>query len=154
MDVEYRKYRYFFLLSLTTILWDRLHQSLAQLIIVLVNLSPPLIDYQHLVPSNSFAEVLLLPPDPFFLSVNPRSLDTFMLQSANWNMMIPSIWARSKYAGVSCGPIAAQPSLHYKYLAPSLISEVNSVLKIPTITVYLRVLLPFCTYYTLRVACK
>ena len=32
--------------------------------------------------------VLLIPSDPSFMSVIPRFLDIFMLQSANWNMMI------------------------------------------------------------------
>ena len=48
--------------------------------------------------------VLLFPPDPFFLSVILRSFNTFMLQSANCNMVILFMWVWSDYAGVS-GPI-------------------------------------------------
>ena len=40
--------------------------------------------------------VLLIPPDPFFLSAVSRS--TFILRSANWNVMIPFVWLTSNYA--------------------------------------------------------
>ena len=76
-------------------LWDGLHQSLVQFLI-LVNLSPPLIDHQSLDPSHRvLPKVFLFPPNPFFLSVITRTLNTFMLRSANWNMMIPLIWLQS-----------------------------------------------------------
>ena len=42
--------------------------------------------------------VLLFLLDPFFLSEILRSLNTFMLWSANWNMMIPLIWMTSNQA--------------------------------------------------------
>ena len=44
----------------------------------------------------------MFPSDPFFLSVIPRLLNTFMLRSANWGRMIPLIWVKSNYADVSC----------------------------------------------------
>ena len=40
-------------------------------------------------------KVLLFLPDPCFLSVIFPFLNTFILRSAHWNMMIPSIWAIS-----------------------------------------------------------
>ena len=78
---------------------------------------PCLLTINFLILQTVLPKVLFLPPDPFFLSVIPRSLETFMSQSANWNMMIPLIWVSSKYAGVSCN----LPSGYYipKYLAPS-----------------------------------
>ena len=66
--------------------------------------------------------VLLFPRDPFFLSVMPRPLNTFMLWSANWNMMIFFIWVRSNYGGVfwfTCS------FLHYKYLALPISEELH-----------------------------
>ena len=72
-------------------------------------------------------EVLMLPPDPFFLSVIPRSLETFMSRSANWNAMIPLIWVSSKYAGYYIP----------KYLAPS---------RTQSQFIYITTIL-FCTHY-------
>ena len=91
-----------------------------------LNWSPGLTDLQPFDPSQSLVGVLLFRLDPFFLSVILRTLNTFMLRSANWNLMIPFIWVRSIYVGGSC---STWPSLHYKYLAPSPISDVNGVTK-------------------------
>ena len=94
-----------------------------------------LLTINFLILQTVLPEVLLLPPDPFFLSVIPRSLETFMSRSANWNAMIPLIWVSSKYAGVSCD----LPSGYYtpKYLAPS--RNQSQFIYITTI--------PFCTHY-------
>ena len=60
----------------TLCLWDGLHQSLAQHL-VLVNLSSPLhLTINFLILQTVLPEVLMLPPDPFCLSVSPRSLET------------------------------------------------------------------------------
>ena len=67
-------------------LWDGLHQSL---------------DHQPLDSSHSPAWGFLFPLDPFLLSVIPRVLNTCMLRSANWNIMISLIWVRSNDADVS-----------------------------------------------------
>lgn len=81
------------------------------------------------------SDVLLFPLDLFFLSAIPRSLNTFMLRSANWNVMISFTWVSWKYANLSW---SARPSLHYKYLSSSSTSNANSVLKPPTVTLHLR----------------
>ena len=90
-------------------LWNGLHQSLAQLLVPVI-LSQSLFYHYPLDPSHSPAQNLLFLPDPFFLSVIPHSLDTFKFQSANWNVMIPSISGRGQ-------TVSSLLFLHYKYLA-------------------------------------
>ena len=94
-----------------------------------------LLTINFLIRQTVLPKVLMLPPDPFFLSVIPRSLETFMSRSADWNAMIPLIWVSSKYAGVSCD----LPFGYYipKYLAPSRTQ--SQFIYITTI--------PFCTHY-------
>lgn len=63
----------------------------------LVNFSPRLIDINLSIPPTQPAtRFSVSTTDPFFLSVSPRTLKTFMLRSAKWNMMIPFIWMKSK----------------------------------------------------------
>ena len=109
-------------------LWDRLHQLLAQFLI-LVNLFPRLIDHQPLDPSHNPAQNFLLPTDLFLLSVIP------LLRSANWYITIPLIWVRSNYSDVFW---FTWLSLHYKYLALSPTLESISGLNTPAVTVHLR----------------
>ena len=93
-------------------LWYWLYQSLARLI-VLVDLSLYLsltinLLILHPVPP----VVLFIAPDPFFLSHSIAL--SFNLLSANCSMMIPLVWMRKNYSGVS---LSTWPSLHYKYQA-------------------------------------
>ena len=83
-------------------------------------------------------KILLFSPDPFFLSVIPHSLDTFKFQSANWNVMIPSISGRGQ-------TVSSPLFLHYKYLALSLNAGANGVLKILTLTFIYVTTTPFYT---------
>ena len=66
-------------------------KSLAQLL-ALVDLSPPLTEGINLLILKTVVPVvLLISRDPFFLSVIPRTL----------KVMIPLIWMKSSYAGMS-----------------------------------------------------
>ena len=81
----------------------------------------------------------LFPLDSFSLSVIPRLLNTFMLRSANWNMIIPLIWVKSSYADVSYLTISA---LQVSGSFPTL--EGNAILKIPTVTVIYVTITHYC----------
>ena len=82
-----------------------LHPSFAQRL-VLVNLSPPAMDHRFPDPSNvqscpqfcCFYWILLF----FVRTPPPCTLNTYMLRSTNWKIVIPSTLMRSNYVGVSC----------------------------------------------------
>lgn len=107
-----------------------------------VSLFQPLIDHKPIDPLE-----LLFPVCSFFLFAIHRSLNSFMLQSANWNMMIYFICERLNYAGVSS---LSSSSLRYNYLAPSSISDGNSGLKFQSVTAHLYVLQHLFLQTTLR----
>ena len=84
----------------------------------------------------------MFPLDSFSLSIIPGPLNTFMLRSANWNMIIPLFWVKSSYADV---PYLAIYALQVSGSFPTL--EGNGILKIPTVTVIYVTITHFCKHY-------
>ena len=87
-------------------------------------------------------ETYLFPLESFSLSVILRPLNTFMVRSAIWNMIIPLIRVKSNYADLFYLTIAA-----LQVFRSFPILEESEILKIPTVTdIYVTTTL-ICKHY-------